>query len=516
MTVESRNTVGRFAVNLTSTILTSFVNIAMLIWVNHYLLHRISPEEYSLIPIVNSLVVFAELFRNILAGGITRFMVEAEARDDQTELARIVSSMTVLLVPSAFLLAALGALGLWHIDTLIEVATPFRDDARLMLGLMTAYLALEIAAAPFSNGLVVHMRFVTFNLITLGALLIRVALIFLLLFMVSAKAVWVILALVLANAFGLAVRVFFTLRILPGARFRAGLVSGQTLRTLISFSGWTAVQSLGTIVQRAAPALILNRMADAVAVTAFHIGSLPDTQIRKLVAMAATTAQPSLTSLHATGQSETLQSLYYRGGRYHLWAALFLTPPLIVFATPLVILYAGAAYADTATVLVALLIVYPLGWGSAMFYQIAYAIGQIRDFNLRNLVLILSSLGLLWLFTVPLEMGAIGAAYGFAIAFAVVHVLVIWPGGLKLIQGRWREFFMRTMIPGTLPFAASLACCALYQSIAPIHGWGGFILGSLFSFAAYLLALLGFSMDETDRKLVEKLAVRLRLHRRLT
>ncbi len=67
-----QNTTGRYAVNAVSSVLTALISMTALVWVNQYLLRRISPEEYALVPVVTALMVFAEFFRIIFTRGLSR------------------------------------------------------------------------------------------------------------------------------------------------------------------------------------------------------------------------------------------------------------------------------------------------------------------------------------------------------------------------------------------------------------------------------------------------------------
>ena len=100
-------------INCISSVLRIALQITVLVWVNQYLLKRIQPEEYAIFPLVMSLVVFADLFKNIFVGGIARYIVEADARDDHAGVTRVVSSMF------PFLLAAAATLGVcWRVGGL--------------------------------------------------------------------------------------------------------------------------------------------------------------------------------------------------------------------------------------------------------------------------------------------------------------------------------------------------------------------------------------------------------------
>ncbi|MFA5581478.1 MAG: hypothetical protein WDA25_05945 [Paracoccaceae bacterium] len=489
MSGRPRNTARRYIVNAGSSLATTLIRMSFLVWINQYLLRRIAPEEYALIPVVMALMVVIELFPMVFLRGLSRFMVEADARDDAEGLARIVSSMFPLLLAVAMVLLAGGIWAAVNIDTLLSVAPEYRRDAQIMLILLIGTLSITVATTPFSVGLYVRMRFVAQNVILLGSELVRIGLLLVLLFGVSTKALWVVVATVTGNLINIAALIAYTLHILPHARVRLSLISGATVRLVLGFSLWTLVQGFNNLVLRAAPALLLNRFSTATDVAAFHVGNLADVQIRKLVAAAAAPATPALTTIYATEGESALQVFYYRGGRYYLWVTLFLLPPLLVFAQELMVLYVGSRYAAAGMVMVLTLAPYPFHWASGMFYQIAYAVGRIRAFNIYSLGLGAASLAGMWYFVVIRDMGAIGAALGLGAAAALVHLLIIWPAGLWLVKGRWRDFGRRTLLPGMVPFAAAVGACVLYGQAVPVDSWLRFFAGCGISAVVYVAAL---------------------------
>lgn len=503
-TGPTRNSAGRFVLNATSSVATTIIRMTVLVWVSQYLLRRIEPAEYALVPVVSSLMVVAELFPLIFLRGLSRFMVEADARGDGAGLAGIVSSMLPVLGGVAAVLLACGLFAAGRIDSFIVVDPLYRDDAQLMLMLLMVSLCVEVATTPLRVGLYVRMRFVEQNLIQLFTELLRVGILLGLLFGVSTRALWVVVATTSGNLANILILMVYTYHILPDARFRAGLISGATMRRLLGFSLWTLVQSFNNLVLRAAPALLLNRHGTAIDVTSYHVGNLADVQIRKLVTSAVAPATPALTTIFATEGESALQKFYYLGGRYYLWVTLFLLPPLLAFAYPLIELYVGERYRAAATVMILVLGAYPFTWASAMFYQIAYAVGRIRAFNLCSILLGVIPLAGMWYFVVLRDMGATGAAIGMGGGYALVHLAVMWPFGLWLVQGSWSVFLRRTLVPGLAPFAAALLACLAFGQLVGVGSWTGFLAGCGLSVVVYCATLFGLCLDAGDRDLMRR------------
>ncbi len=498
------------AINTFSSLTTRVLQLTVLVWVNQYLLRHIAPAEYALLPLVMSLLIFGELFRTLFAGALARYLVEADARGDDQGVTRIVSSMQPVLTGAALLLAGTAAVAIWQVDRLLELEPAQIGQARLMLGLLLGSMCVDMVAAPYSQGLYIRQRFVVLNGIELGTEALRAAFVFALLLNVSASVVWLPVASVTAGMIGLTIRIAFTRRLLPAARWQRGQADAATVRQLLGFSAWTSVQGLTNLISTTAPALILNRAATPLDVASFHVGRLPDLQLRRLAVAAAVPLQPALTSLQAVRGEGALRELYYRGGRYHLWIILFCVAPLVLFADAIVHLYAGERYNLAAGVLVPLLAVYPLTWASAMFYRIAHAVGKVGAYYACDLVVQLVTLGMLVYLVVMRGLGAPGAALAIAATSGILHVVLIWPMGLRLIHGRWALFWRQTLVPGILPFASACALCAGYRSLWPLDSWAQIALGSFAAAAVYALVLLGFCLAPIDRDLVARATNRLR------
>lgn len=501
---------SRLAVNAIASVTTEVLGMSALFWVNQYLLRRISPQEYALIPVIVSLMFFAEFLRIIFTRGMGRFMVEEDTKGDDAGVTRVVSSMLPVLGAVSGFVAVVGGLAVWNIASIIKVDPAHVDDARLMLSLLLATFCFGIATTPIASGLYVKMRFVEQYLIDLGMEVLRIAVLLLLLLGVSTQARWVVVASCTAGMGGMIIRMIYTYRILPAARLRWSAISPATMRHLLSFSLWTSVQGFTNFAQRAAPALFLNRYSTALDVASFHVGNLPNLQIQKLITAVSVPSMPELTALYALQGEAALKPLYYRGGRFFLWGSLFLTPPLIVYAHALITLYVGETYARAAVVMATLLAIYPFTWASAMYYRIAYAIGRIKAYNIYSVALSIAALAGMYLFVAVLDMGAIGAAYGLAAGFILANLCLIWPMGLRLVHGNWATFIRSTLLPGLVPFVAALAACWIFGRLVDIDTWLRFGLGCLLSAVVYGAVLLAACLDKDDRAMLAQLLAKLR------
>jgi hypothetical protein len=85
-------------INTASGILAKAINVSVVLWLHQYLLRRISPEEYSLLPLLMSIIVLLPLVTSILTAGLGRFVLTAYAQGDDGGVTQIVSTMVPFLL----------------------------------------------------------------------------------------------------------------------------------------------------------------------------------------------------------------------------------------------------------------------------------------------------------------------------------------------------------------------------------------------------------------------------------
>jgi len=317
-------------VNSSSAVLRKVLSLGVLVWLKQYLLRRISPEEYSLLPVLMALIIFFPLLTTMFVSGLRRYVTDAYARGDERQVTRLVSTMLPLLVGIACVLLCVGGGCAWLIDRILEIDPRYVGQARLMFGLLILGASARVAVGPLGLGFDLRQRFLLRNMIGLGAELIRTALLVGLL-LLSTRVLWVVVANTAATLIELVVATRVSMKLAPCLRFRRAAFQREAARPLLSFGGWSVLSQLCFMIREAADPLILQRLASAVAVTSFDVGSLFDRHVRTTFLQATFAAQPAITAMNATEQHERLRRTYLRMTRYSLWMLGFLSLPLVVF-----------------------------------------------------------------------------------------------------------------------------------------------------------------------------------------
>ncbi len=496
-------------VNTAAGIVAKVTSVSVLVWLQRYLLKRISTEEYSLFPVVASLVVFLPLLSTLLTGGLGRFLVEAYAKGDERGVTQLVSTMSIVLVATGLLILGAGVPICWHVGRILTVAPERLWDAKVMLALLICSFVISLVLIPYLQGFVIRQKFILANLIDLSTELLRIALLFALLFGVSTRVLWVVVSTVSASFCQALVTVSISRRLVPALRFRWTEIRWGLVKSLTSFGGWYLVAQLAAMIRMNADPIILNKLATPMDVTCFYLGSMPSRQVQNLSSVAQRPLMPQLTGMYALRRKDLLRDVYLRGARYGLWAALLLSLPIMIYSRELISLWVGPDFLAAAVVATLLLAVYPFIYPNVMMSNIAIATAKVRSWSLRALTLQLINL-LLTLYLVGVQgMGAIGCAISTFSVMALISPFVNIPFGLRLAGVRKSQWFHEAVWPGWLPGLVAAGIWTVLSIAVRPSTWVSLAICISCGSLSYIGILLAFGLRLEDRNDLRRLALRI-------
>jgi O-antigen/teichoic acid export membrane protein len=471
----------------------------VLIWLQPFLLARVSIDEYALYPVVMAPLVFVPLLSTILTGGLGRYGVEAYARGDNARVTEIVSTMLPLLAAAGVLIMGLGTLFALHLERFLEIAPALVDDARLMLLLLFAAATLRVILAPLEIGLFIRQKFVAQNTINVGMQVFRLTLLMFLLFGVSPRVLWLVVSATAADSLGLLLSVALSCRYVPALRFRIRAVRWRSAPELIFFGGWTFIMMAAAALRRGIVPILLNKFSTALQVSCYYLGSIALQQVHYMTYLATQPLLPAMVAMHTRADRNGLADVYLRGGRIGLWFSTLISVPLVIFSRELFTIYVGSDYLDAALVMALLLAALPLQFGNVMLSRLAMATGQIRRFSLQVFFNQGTSLVIAALLIGVWDMGALGGAVGACFALALMQPLVMWRMGMKLAGVSFGQWLRITVIPGVIPSLCGGPVWLAAWLFFPQRSWAELILACTPGALCFFGGLLLFAMRPQDR-----------------
>jgi O-antigen/teichoic acid export membrane protein len=497
----------RLIANSASGLVERFLNLVVQVWLFQYLIKRISPEEYSLYPIVNALLIFVPPLLTVLVAGLARDTVEADARQDDRRVTEITSTMFPVLSAAAFGLLLVSLVLTKNLTSILRIAPENLSEARWMVMLLFGGLALRVFLTPFGVGLYVRQKFVLSNTLNVIQAVIRVMLLFALLLGLGPRVLWVVVATVSADVSILLVTTILSVQALPALKFRFDRIRWGLLSGLMSFGFWNMISSLGVMIRQSSDLLILNRFASPIDVDTFQLASLTDSQIDAALNKMNEPAIPLMVSLHTASGVTALQKFVNRGGRYCMWAALFVATPLLAFGHELWSLYLGSklhVFAEVPLVMTLLLARY---WIEGPFYVIGaagYVLRRMRTLSTFIIASSLSNVAITIYFVHFRHMGAIGSALGTLVCVAIWTPMFIGRFCLNLVKLDVGAWIKNSFLKGAMPGAVALMFGLGWRHWVQPETISQMVLATGMVSLVYVLVILRFCLDEEEERQLKR------------
>lgn len=497
-------------VNTLSGVAVKILSITVLVWLQRYLLKRISADEYSLYPVLVSVMLFLPLLSSIMTSGLSRYVIEAYAKSDGKRITQITSTMFLILSFFCTAILVFGALFSWKIDLFLTIPAYRLDDARLMMILLISDFIFTTLSMPFQMGFHVRQAFVLLNLVTLGKEIIRILALLALLFGVSTEIKWVVLSSCVANTLGTMTMVLISRRMLPSLQVRYAAIDWSVAKEITSFGGWSFLGQVAFLIGSNADPIILNKLGTSLDVTNFFLGSMPNRQITNFTSMATRPLMPQLTALHAGTMKNDLRNAYLTGNRYGLWGSLLLAVPVMVFARELTMLWVGNEYLTAATVAILLLATYPMSYGNLMIGCLAIATAQMRTISIVSIAVQVVNLIITFILVGKMGLGAIGSALATFIVTIFIQPFLMVPIAVKMADSTVSEWFKCSLLPGIIPgIMMSVVLLFLKWQLSPTSL--PMVLGAMtVGFLMYIVTQFLFCLSDYDRRNLQRVYTALR------
>lgn len=493
-------------VNSLGSVAAQLLNIVVLVWVIQHLIRRIPPEEYQLLPVVMSFVMFFPIIQSLLDAGLGRFMTEQHAKGNDSGVTELVSSAFLTTLGTSLLLTGPFIAAVWHADAIIKVPEEMIGEARIMLAIALGGLLIGLPLSPFRVGLYVQQRFLLRSAITTGGTFLRAILLFVLILGLGPRVIWVVIATSSAGLMtNIAMSVFSALS-MPSLRTRPSYARWIWIKQLASFGFWVSIGRAANSTRDTSQPIILNRLASAIDVNSFHVSSVIDRNLRLLTVIALSPLEPSMIAMHARGELERLRITFLRATRTILWLIMAPSILLIAFREEIMQLFLGKEfdrYTDSATVVALLAAANAPYFATAIVHQVTVAQARVGQFAVLNLFVQAFNVALMVNLVVVFDMGAVGAAWAMLAANTIGSVFVFLPLVLKLTNCSLWKYIQIALVPGLMPFVVCMGITELFTMFGFDKNWTHVLVTGLVIAASYTAVTMLVARPEDKRDMLK-------------
>ena len=422
-----------------------------------YIIRMMGKVEYSIWPLVSTVMGFIALIPVSIGAGTSRFLAHALGRKDIQEVEEITTSVFAALVVAAGVYAltvVIISINFEHIFNIPAGAEGLGPWAMFLAGMAGV---IRIPFSVFQGGLNAAQQYVAINLREIGLLILRGILTVLAFTVSKPSLIWVAAIYLLIEGISTIVTWQIARRIVPWQKLRWKSFSWKTLWKVNNFSIWVLVGSVAVLLYWKTDGIIINKLLDPTLLTGYSVVSGILLQAYSLASLGSGVLTPAATIMHAQNDMHRMARMIYRANRVTVALGVPAIAFLSFFGSPGLVLYLGkseyAAYGILFPILGSAII---LSLTQTAGRSVPQACGKNATNNIISLLVAAANVGLSLYFVIVLKWGLIGVAAGTAVV-TIFHQLLFWPWYIaRLLEIRWREYFVESMV---LPLAHCLPAC---------------------------------------------------------
>jgi O-antigen/teichoic acid export membrane protein len=439
-----------------------------------FIVKSLGDDAYGVFAIVSIVAGYLGLLNGPVAMGNVRFMAEAYAHKQWTELHEVVAAGLLINV----VLSAVGALVLFLAADVLarkvfSIPPALMASSVLVFRLAAFSLFLNGVAGTLEGIPTAMRRYDILNQVGLFVGTLNTVAIVLALWW-GKGLLGAVVAQVLSSLLGLvlfSIVCWQLLRKFPGGK-RKSLISRDLVKRLAGFSSilfaGTVATEFGLQIDRTLVGILLGTAAT----TFYMVPAKITDRVPGMMSVFSTTLYPLSSEAMATGKKDELRHLYHEMIRILLWASAFAAVLLVVLSKQFLMLWMGPEFMAKSWLVLALLAAGAVWHASGtVAYQVCNGMGR-ADIYLVAAILTAVFLAIPVIIMAPLW-GAAGAALGVFIGLLVTNI------GYDLYTQR-KLLGVKSWAESLMPYVRAVlaeACTILFFYLVPMHlsGWGGLI-----------------------------------------
>jgi O-antigen/teichoic acid export membrane protein len=480
------NYIGRFVGLVTWFLLTPFI------------LHNLESSLYGLWVLVGSVVAYGSLLDFGIAGAITKYVAEFQAKG-QLEGAKGLVATALALYAVLGLIATLASIVIAPaFPRLFNVAAEQSKTAIWLFMLSGFGMGIAILSASTTAVLRGLQRFDLMNILgvitTLLSALATIAILLLgggVIGLVSITIVVIVLMQIPA--------VWLIYRIAPELRFGLASPNRKMLRTVTSFSSSIFLINVGGQLESKTDEIVVGAFLPVSAVTPYNLARKLSTLPQMITDQFLSLLMPMASELSAKNDQVRLRSLYLISTRLTLGTFLAIGICLVILAGPILTVWVGEEYAEYAYLVLILTLASFIDiptWPAGFVLQ-----GMARH-RFTAIMTLCSGIANLALSLVLVQrIGLMGVALGTLIPTTIVSLGFVLPYAIRVIGVSGQEIYKNVVLPVFIPIIpAGLVIFLLWELFEPVTILPTLLIagaGSLLYFTGYLRA----SSSEFERNL---------------
>ena len=463
----------RIAKNTIMLYIRMFLMMAVAFYTSRVVLKVLGVDDYGIYNLISGFVTVFSFVNKALVSATQRYLNVALGKQDDDLFTKIYSmSINIYLLLSAIILLVGETVGLWFINTQLNISPDRMFAARWVYQFALFMFVFRILRTPYNAAVVAHEKMDFYAYISIVEAVLQLLIVFLIQ-NTSLDKLIVYAALMLATVIIITVvyRVYCT-KEFNQCLFRL-FWDKSLFKELLGFSGWSLLGQIAVIGRTQGENFLINHYFTVAANAARGVATQASNATHMFVTNFQTAFNPQLTKTYAAGESKDHLNLLFRSSKWSYFLMLIVMLPVAFNVEALLGVWLEEVPEFTASFCVLGLISYLVMALSSPITTSIFAHGQIRNYQIALCVVFF--IGLLLSF-LALKMGLPPySVSGVSIIVQIMMLLVRLYYAKKMVKLRLREYFSNVLLPVGIVTVVSLTIPFVLHIVDKNNLWMTFL-----------------------------------------
>jgi O-antigen/teichoic acid export membrane protein len=356
--------------------------MAVSLYTSRVILKVLGITDYGIYNLIAGFVTFLSFMSNALVSSMQRYFNVALGKKDEV-LYRNVFSMNInILILLSILILGIGeTVGLYFLNNYLNIPTDRLSSALLVYHVSIITFIVSLLRSPFQASIIAHERMSFFAYISIAEVLLRLGVVFALLYIdsdrLSTYALLYLGVMVLVDA----IYMLFCNKKFPECKYKY-VNDFKLFKELTSFSGWAVLGQSSIVIKNQGDAILINRFFTVAANAAMGVASQVTSAVDMFVTNFQTAFSPQLVQTHASGSHDKHLDLLLKSSKYSFFLMLIVSLPIILNIDLCLSLWLEDVPQYTNYFIIFILLSYLLNAISTPLYTSIMATGEIKYYQI--------------------------------------------------------------------------------------------------------------------------------------
>lgn len=332
---ESNSDSRRVIKNTFALYARMLVTTSLHLLISRYALKALGVEDYGIYNVVGGIIVILSFLNNSMAGATQRFLNVAIGSKNKIESKKIICNARIIHFVFAIICFLLfETVGLWFLNTHIVLPEGRIYAANCVFQFSTLSVFFSIITVPYSACVIAHEKMSAFAWIAIIDVSITLIVVISLLFIsVDRLITYSILLFIKTNSIRI-IYIKYCKKHFDECNITSLIIDRSLIKSMLSFSSWTIVGSLGYLGHTQGISIITNLFFGVTVNAALAITNQVNGLIRHFISNFLTAFNPQVVKTFAAQEMEEMYKLIIRGSKISLiLASMFIIPFLLEIPT---------------------------------------------------------------------------------------------------------------------------------------------------------------------------------------